>query len=186
MRTRRRPPIFCDLDETLIHAAEAVDSAGDDDCREHELDPTRRRIFGYDVRLRPEAHEILRLCREGGREVHLFTHATFGFAVAVAKAFDLGFDERSVFSTAMIFNCRRGLCPQAALIDDKPPRDPNTRAKIEALGIAAEQVWIVPAFEPPRFASARLFVAGLPFRLARLDRAPVQTGVEHRQGRTAH
>ncbi len=163
MRARKRAVVFCDLDETLISATEA-DAAMRSPS--NEVYP----IFNYDVRLRPEARELLRVCREGGREVHLFTHATFGFAVEVARVLRLGFDENTIFSTAMIFNCRRGLCPHAALIDDRPPDDPNTRAKMEALGIAASRVWVIPRYDPPRFASARLFLAGLPHRLARLDR----------------
>lgn len=37
--------------------------------------------------------------------------------------------------------------------------------------ITAEQVWLIPSFEPPRFPSAKLFLLGLPLRLERLDRA---------------
>lgn len=162
MHARRREPVFCDLDETLIYAAESGSR-----CRNAGV--TAQRVMDYDVYLRPEAAEILRLCRAGGREVYLFTHSSFGFAVGVAQALGLGFDERTVFSFAMILNCRKALCPTAALIENKGAADPDTRMKMEALGISAERVWVVPSFEPPRFAPARLFVLGLPHRLARLD-----------------
>ena len=96
--------------------------------------------------------------------------ANFGFALTVSETFKLGFDERSIFSLAMILNCRRGLSPRSALIENKPPGDDSTELKMAALGISAGRVWVVPSYEPPRFASAKLFTLGLPLRLARLDR----------------
>lgn len=162
MRRRMRPPIFCDLDETLIYAA----AHGSPDERRSGI---WYDIMNYDVLLRPEALEILQHCRAGGRDVYLFTHASFGFALAVSQALDLGFNEQAVFSFAMILNCRKGLSPTGALIENRPASDPDTRIKMDALGIHAERVWMVPSFEPPRFPSARLFLLGLPHRLARLD-----------------
>lgn len=158
----RRPPLFIDLDETLIHASE----------NSQRLRPTRagsQRIGEYDVWLRPDAHELLRLCRDGGREVFLFTNAFFGFALAASERFDLGFDDRTIFSLAMILNCRRGISPYSALIDNQPPNAEPTREKMRALGILPGQVWTIPAFEPPKWPAARLFLLGLPLRLARLD-----------------
>ena len=125
--------------------------------------------------MRPETPEILRLCREGGREVYLFTMANFGFAHTVSQALGLGFAEDTIFSLAMILNCRRILCPHSALIDNKPPAAEPTRMKMEALGIGPSQVWGIPTFEPPRFLSAKLFTLGLPLRLARLDRGARQS-----------
>lgn len=158
----RKPPLFIDLDETLIYARERGAGAALPDA----LD-----VLGYEVLVRPEAHEILTLCRHGGREVFLFTAAGFGFAFAASQACGLGFSEASIFSLEMIVRCRRGLSPQSALIDNLPPSADPTRLKMEALGIGPAQVWVIPAFEPPRFPTARLFVMGLPHRLAQLDRA---------------
>ena len=159
-----KPPLFVDLDETLIFAREAT---------KRSAPPLKgaRRVFGYEVILRPEAHDLLDLCRAGGREVFLFTNAFFGFALTASQTFCLGFDEASIFSFAMILNCRRGLSPGSALIENKPAHLEPTREKMQALGITAEQVWMIPSFEPPRFPSAKLFLLGLPHRLDRLDRA---------------
>jgi hypothetical protein len=110
-----------------------------------------------------------RICREGGRPVYMFTMANFGFALMASKTFELGFGEDSIFSLAMVLNCRRGLSPQSALIENKPPEAEPTQMKMEALGISSDKVWVIPSFEPPRFPSAKLFTLGLPLRLARLD-----------------
>ncbi|MCX6944558.1 MAG: hypothetical protein NT173_07330 [Opitutales bacterium] len=160
----KKQPLFIDLDETLIYAREATAPAEP---------PLRNSQFaaGHEIVVRPEAPELLRLCRAGGRQVFLFTRAFFGFALTASQTFALGFDERTIFSIAMILNCRRGLCPGAALIDNRPPHTESTQDKMEALGIPPEQVWVIPSFEPPHFPSARLFLLGLPHRLARLDRA---------------
>lgn len=158
---RRKPPVFIDLDETLVYAQESPDAV----CSR----PTMR-IGGYQVVVRPEAHEILTICREGGREVYLFTMATFGFALATSQTCGLGFDERSIFSLAMILNCRRGLSPRAALIDNLATDCEPTQLKLTAIGAPPENLWKIPTFSPPRFASARLFMAGLPYRLSRLDK----------------
>ena len=159
----KKPPLFVDLDETLIHARETPES-----------DPATlknsRRIGAYEVCVRPEAHELLTLCRSGGREVFLFTNAFFGFAHEASRIFSLGFDDHSIFSFAMILNCRRNLSPTSALIDNLPPQAESTQEKMHALGIAPEQVWVIPAFEPPHFPSAKLFLLGLPLRLERVDR----------------
>lgn len=158
----RKPPLFIDLDETLIYARECGAGAVFRDAHD---------VLGYEVLVRPEAHEILALCREGGREVFLFTVAGFGFAFAASQACGLGFTESSIFSLEMIVRCRRGLSPRSALVDNLPPSADPTRLKMEALGIGPTQVWMIPTFEPPRFPTARLFVMGLPHRLAQLDRA---------------
>jgi hypothetical protein len=113
---------------------------------------------------------MLSICREGGRQVFLFPSSFSGFALAASQTFSLGFDETSVFSIGIIFNCRRGLSPRSALIDNKPPSAEPAQVKMAALGIGPEQVWIVPSFEPPHFPPAKLFMPGLPLRLAQLDR----------------
>lgn len=158
-----KPPLFVDLDETLIHARETPDK-GPLSLR------NSRRIGAYEVCARPEALELLTLCRAGGRQVFLFTNAFFGFAHEASRIFSLGFDEHSIFSLAMILNCRRNLSPASALIDNLPPRAEPTQEKMRALGIPPEQVWVIPGFQPPHFPSARLFLLGLPLRLERLDR----------------
>jgi hypothetical protein len=156
----RKPPLFIDLDETLIHARQR---SGDPPW------PGSREVLDYEVLMRPEARELLTLCRDGGREVYLFTAAGFGFALAASQHCGLGFTESSIFSLEMIVRCRRGLSPRSALIDNKPPAADPTRLKMEALGIGPTQVWVIPSYEPPRFPSARLFLLGLPARLVRLD-----------------
>jgi hypothetical protein len=164
----KRPPLFVDLDETLIHARETPEGGpatlGDS-----------RRIGAYEVCVRPEAHGLLTLCRAGGRQVFLFTNAFFGFAHEASRIFSLGFDDHTIFSFAMILNCRRNLSPSSALIDNLPPQAESTQEKMRALGISPEQVWVIPAFEPPRFPSAKLFMLGLPVRLERLDRQARET-----------
>ncbi len=169
-----RPPVFVDLDETLVSAREREGwvRSKRPDARQH----TCQAVGGYDVVLRPEALEILQLSRAGGREVYLFTMASFGLALEISRAFGLGFGDSTIFSFSMVLNCRRELCPEGALIDDRPYTDGNTRAKADALGIGPERVWLIPAFQPPRYASAKLFVAGLPLRFARLDAAAGRRG----------
>ena len=163
MRSRKRPPLFIDLDECLVHAREI--------SRPDAVPPLGAvRLFRYDIYLRPETPELLQLCRDGGREVYLFTMANFGFALTVAQTYQLGFTENTIFSMAMILNCRRGLCPGAVLIDNKAPSEDTTQEKMAALGIASDAVWVIPAYEHPRFASAKPFLMGLPLRLARFDR----------------
>lgn len=165
MQHRKKRPIFFDLDETLIYAGESGD--------ELPIAKAFKQIemFDYRMYLRPEAREMLQLCRSGGREVYLFTHANFHYAREVSRAMDLGFDESTIFSFSMILNCRKGLCPDAVLIENKPPEDEDTQVKMEALGIPAEQVWMIPSFEPPKFAGAKLFLAGLEWRLSKLHRS---------------
>ncbi len=160
----RKPPLFIDLDETLIYAREPVPGASL---------PQSRDVLGYEVLVRPESHELLALCREGNREVFLFTVAYFGFALAASQACNLGFTDSSIFSLEMIVRCRRGLSPKSALIDNKPPSADPTQLKMDALGIGPAQVWVIPSFEYPEFHSARLFLVGLPVRLAKLDRGAV-------------
>lgn len=160
----KKPPVFVDLDETLIFARETTE--GDTPQLRNS-----RRVSNYEVIIRPEALELLTFCRQGGREVFLFTNAFFGFALSASQTFSLGFDETSIFSLAMILNCRRNLSPRSALIDNKPHHTEPTQEKMLALGISPEQVWVIPSFEPPRFPSAKLFLLGLPLRLERLDRA---------------
>ncbi len=167
MQTRKKRPIFFDLDETLIFADESSERRKEADA----FGLKHWRLFDYTVYLRPEALEMLRLCRDGGREVYLFTHANFGYAREVSKELGLGFDESTIFSFSMILNCRKGLCPEAVLIDNKPACDEDTQVKMEALGIGAERLWQAPTFAAPEFASAKLFLAGLEWRLAKLDRA---------------
>ena len=48
--------------------------------------------------------------------------------------------------------------------------DDDTQVKMEALGIGPDQVWLAPSFTAPDFSSAKLFLAGLEWRLAKLDR----------------
>lgn len=160
----RKPPLFVDLDETLIYATDGAPPA---------LVAFRdaKQIGPYTALLRPEARELLAMCRSGGREVFLFTSAFFTYAFAVSDAFSLGFGQNTIFSLSMILNCRPGLSPRSALIDNKPPSAAPTQEKMRALGLTAEQVWLIPSFEPPRFPSAKLFLLGLPLRLERLDRA---------------
>jgi hypothetical protein len=158
----RKQPVFVDLDETLIYAQEIEAGGGP------RLENSRP-VLDYEVLLRPEAPELLRHCREGGRQVFLFTHASFNFALQVSQAFSLGFDETALFSFSMILNCRRGISPGSALVENTPPSSEMTRVKMDALGIGPEQVWLLPSYAPPRFPSARLFLLGLPLRLARLD-----------------
>lgn len=166
MSPSKRPPLFIDLDETLVHAS---DGAVPPPFPHFDRPGRFCRIGEYHVQLRAETPEILALARGGGREVFLFTMSSFGFAAEVSQALDLGFGEHSIFSFAMILNCRSSLCPEGALIDDRPLADANTRMKADALGISADRVWRIPSFEPPSFASAKLFLAGLPLRLSRLD-----------------
>ena len=158
----KRPPLFVDLDETLIYAREVTDD------RPTPLKDSQR-VGSYEACVRPEAYEMLKACRAGGRQVFLFTNAFFGFAHEASRIFSLGFDEHSIFSLAMILNCRRNLSPASALIDNLMPRAEPTQEKMRALGIPPEQVWVIPAFEPPHFPSAKLFLLGLPLRLERLD-----------------
>jgi hypothetical protein len=162
MRTKLQP-LFIDLDETLIYAREAPADGS-------ASFQGSKRVLAYEAIMRPEAPEMLGICREGGRQVFLFTNAFFGFALEASQTFPLGFTETTIFSLAMILNCRRGLSPRSALIDNKPPTAEPTREKMDALGISSAQVWVIPAFEPPRFPPAKLFLLGLPLRLARLDR----------------
>jgi hypothetical protein len=160
----KKPPLFIDLDETLIYAREP-----------DPLNPLphAKHAAGYEISLRPEASQILQCCRAGGREVYLFTTAEFGFAVAATRACGLGFDETTIFSLEMIARCRLGLSPASALIDNKPPSSDATRLKMAALGIPPSQVWVIPSYEPPEFSSARLFLLGLPVRLQRLEQAAI-------------
>lgn len=161
MRAHKKT-VFIDLDETLIYAQElrlpTANSLKNSRC-----------VGNYEVIVRSEAHRILQVCREGGRPVYLFTNAVFGFALEVSRVFDFGFGDSSIFSLAMILNCRRGLCPDGVLIENKPPSAEPTREKMNALGIPPEQVWELPSFEPPAFPTAKLFLLGLPLRLARHD-----------------
>ena len=57
-----KPPLFIDLDETLIFAEEAA--SGGRSAR-----PGSRRIGPYDVLVRQDAREMLEICRAGGRQV---------------------------------------------------------------------------------------------------------------------
>jgi hypothetical protein len=158
------PPVFFDLDECLVYARERS-------APPLAVRPTAetKTIGDYEVWLRPKGKELLRLARAGGREVYLFTMSAFLFAEGVTQAFGLGFTKRTIFSMAMILNCRRGLSPHSALIDNLPLGHVNTQEKVAALGIGPERVWVSPSFKPPRFASAKLFLMGLPARLERLD-----------------
>ena len=160
MRTRKLAPIFFDLDETLVYADESQTKL--------ENGLIGKPVFDYLVYKRPEADALLSLAREGGREVYLFTHANFGYACEVSKQLELGFDETTIFSFGMILNCRKALCPDAILIENKPPSDEDTQIKMEALGIGDEEVWLVPSFEAPEFKSATLFLAGFAWRISRL------------------
>ena len=163
MRSQKKPPIFFDLDETLIYATEPSEALA-------KLPFHNETVFDYTVYLRPEAHELLGRARAGRRDVYLFTHANFTYATEVSKVMQLGFNERTIFSFSMILNCRKGLCPEAVLIENKPPADEDTLVKMQALGITDDHVWMVPSFEPPNFPSAKLFTAGFDWRLAKLDR----------------
>ncbi|HEY0966079.1 MAG TPA: hypothetical protein VGD88_01705 [Opitutaceae bacterium] len=162
---RRKPPLFIDLDETLIYATDGAPPV---------LDAFKeaKRIGPYTALLRPEAPDLLATCRAGGREVFLFTSAFFNYALAASDAFSLGFSQNTIFSLGMIINCRAGLSPKSALIENKPPSAEPTQEKMRALGITPEQVWLIPSFEPPKFPSAKLFLLGLPHRLERLDCTP--------------
>ncbi len=158
----RKQALFIDLDETLIYAHDR--STGST-----KLPGPAVSMGDYDVVVRPEAHEVLRACRAGSREVFLFTTASFPFALAASRILGLGFDETTIFSIEMIVRCRPGLSTKSVLIDNLPASSEATKLKIKALGITPEQLWTIPSYEPPRFSSARLFLLGLPLRLARFD-----------------
>lgn len=169
----RKQALFIDLDETLIYAHDR--STGST-----KLPGPAVAMGDYDVVVRPEAHEILRACRAGSREVFLFTTATFPFALAASRILGLGFDERTIFSIEMIARCRPGLSAMSVLIDNLPASSEATKLKIKVLGITPEQLWTIPSYEPPRFSSARLFLMGLPLRLVRFD----QKGPSRKDGGT--
>lgn len=157
-----RNPVFIDLDETLVYAA--------DESLDVSIEGEKAALGDFHVLLRAEARAILEVCREGKRPVYLFTFGTFDYAAKINVAFGLGFTEETIFSQYMIYECRPNLCPNAVLIDNCGPDEGNTEIKMKALGISKEQVWLVPGFEPPHFPSARNFLAGLPWRLQRHDR----------------
>ena len=66
MRSRKKAPLFFDLDETLIYATEPSEAL-------EKLPFHKETVFDYTVFLRPEAHELLASARDGGRDVYLFT-----------------------------------------------------------------------------------------------------------------
>ena len=81
----RKQALFIDLDETLIYAH-------DRSAESTKLPRPAVSMGDYDVVVRPEAHDILRACRAGSREVFLFTTASFQFALTASRVLGLGFD----------------------------------------------------------------------------------------------
>lgn len=112
-----------------------------------------------------------RLVLQALRVLTPFCFETYQKCKEALRGLGSSFTDRSTFSVAMILNSRPRLCPDGILIEKKPAEHPDTRIKMDALGIGPERVWTVPSFEPPGFPSARLFIAGLPWSLVKLDAA---------------
>lgn len=155
------PYIFVDLDETLVHAI----------AKESPIKRTDFDCFAYGpyiAFLRPEALEILAACREQANEVVLFTFSERAYAVEISRAFGLGFAANEVFGCELFVFGEKDLAPSGVLIDDKPAEHDNAQLKMQTLGITADRYLQIPAFDHPKFAPCRTFLAGLPYRLEKL------------------
>ncbi len=163
------PYVFVDLDETLVHSVAKELSVG---RKRPNFDSF---AYGpYLAFLRPEALAILDACREQAQEVVLFTFSEKEYAVEISRAFGFGFAVNQVFGCELFLFGEKDLAPAGVLIDDKPPGHENAQLKMRTLGIGPERYLQIPSFDHPKFAPCRTFLAGLPYRLAKLAAARVR------------
>lgn len=130
--------IFVDLDETLIH----TNLAGKD--YPNEVEEVKVNIASelgrkdiYPSSLRPGATKLLFALRETG-QVYMLTRATEDYAVAMNKAFGLGFTVDRIYDRVFVkrFNIKPNIpSGNNYLIDDLPSYDNYEKIKfIEQLG----------------------------------------------------
>jgi len=124
--------LFIDLDETLVHTLGFKTIAGDvekvNDLCDKPVTITLDKNEHYVTVLRPGANYLLFLLREVGH-VYMLTRAHREYAIAMNKAFNLGFDEDKIFDKQYVKDWKyktpkveitKGKC---VLIDDLLARD---------------------------------------------------------------
>jgi len=123
---------FCDLDETLVHTLGMKTVAGDvekvDDLCDKPLTITLSKNEHYVTVLRPGANYLLFQLREIGN-VYMLTRAHNDYAIAMNKAFNLGFPEDRIFDKEYVKNWKykspkvKIATGKGVLIDDLLARD---------------------------------------------------------------
>jgi len=103
--------IFCDLDETLIHTlgmktiAGDMEEQGDLEFCDKPVTVSLSKKEHYVAVLRPGANYLLFQLREIGH-VYMLTRAHRDYAIAMNKAFNLGFTEDRIFDSEYVKNWR--------------------------------------------------------------------------------
>ena len=96
---------------------------------------------------RPCAQRLLGIARKTRRPVYLCTLADPRYAHGTSAALGLGFDAGDILAIEHLRFGKQGISPRSVLVDDRPPSYEGILVKRSLLGISAERVFHVPAYE---------------------------------------
>lgn len=133
--------IFFDLDHTLIHSLTS-------DSGEPRAHAAPDAMHGsWSLWQRPCAQRLLGIARKTRRPVYLCTLADPRYAHGTSAALGLGFDAGDILAIEHLRFGKQGISPRSVLVDDRPPSYEGILVKRSLLGISAERVFHVPAYE---------------------------------------
>jgi hypothetical protein len=154
--------LFLDLDETLIHYSDFEKSSYSGLYEGHEF---QDRL----MLMRPEAHELLSICRDWADKVVMCTFAGDIYARIANEAFELGFQEDEFITVGLLSTTEDALGPEGVLIDNLPASHENTAIKLYVLGIPDERLIEIPDFSHPEYKNLANFLEGLPMLLEQMS-----------------
>ncbi len=147
--------IYIDLEETLVHSLHQAHF-----LKFHDLvkDMNRCVIRDKITLLRPEAHSILKRCRNFASKVVLMTISSESSVQAINEGLNLNFRKQDIYAKDRFLLKEKSICPDAILIDNQSMKERALQLKLQTLGIHQERFLQIPSFANPSFYSASEFL----------------------------
>ena len=147
--------IFMDLDETLIHTMSVSDHG-----KYSSITKGKKRCdFEGEMSFpRPEAPELLRICRDLSDEVIMMTVGTAYYAQSLNDSFNLGFKKKDLFARKYFLFGQKNLSPKGVLIDNQESDEQALEQELETLGISAERHLKILEFSALDFKDCKIFL----------------------------
>ena len=147
--------IFMDLDETLIHKISVSDHG-----KYSSITKGKKRCdFEGEMSFpRPEAPELLRICRDLSDEVIIMAVETANYAQSLNDSFNLGFKKNDLFAREYFLFGQKNLSPKGVLIDNQESDEQALEQELETLGINPDCHLKIPQFSAPDFKDCKIFL----------------------------
>mgnify|MGYP001227449136 FL=1 len=147
--------ISMELDETLIHTMSVSDHG-----KYSSITKGKKRCdFEGEVSLRrPEAPELLRICRDLSDEVIIIAVGTANYAQSFNDSFNLGFKKNDLFAREYFLFGQKNLSPKGVLIDNQESTEKALEQELETLGISAERHLKILEFSALDFKDCKIFL----------------------------